>query len=146
MSFDNEIIFQTYDLTEMINNSEEVIEYLKYKKEVENNQEVTNLRKKLRQAKELFEETQRFGNFHPNYNEAKEMVDKVLAEINSNELIKKYKKAEDEINSLLYMVANILSESVSPSIKVPRSNNLLDDPFCTTGNCNTCGIKGSCAI
>lgn len=146
MNLDTEVIMSTYDLADMINQSEEVIEYLKNKKELEENPEVIKLKKQLSDARDFYEEAQRFGHFHPNFHEAKEKVDKVLAEINKNEIVKKYKKSEDNLNELLFLVSNTLASTVSPSIKVPRADNLMDDPFCTTGSCNTCGIKGSCAI
>lgn len=146
MNIDSEILLQTYNLADMLNQSQAAIDYLKYKSLVEEDVEVKRLKKNLRDAKLLYEETERFGKFHPDYNEAKIKIDKVLAEINSHELIKQFKRAEEELNQLFYSVSNTLAGSISKSIKVPRNDNLLDEPFCSTGSCTSCGLKGSCLI
>ncbi len=146
MNLDSEIILQTYDLAEMINSSKEVAEYLKYKKLLDNESEVLKLRRQLQKDKELYEETKRFGKFHPDYNQAQQRIDKTLEEINANQIIKKYKKAEEEVNRLLYEISKGLSESVSQSIIVQGNDDLLSEAICSTGTCSSCGLKGSCAI
>lgn len=146
MNIDSEILLQTYDLLDMINNSDELMTYFKYKGLVDEDEELKNLRKELRKANELYEETQRFGHFHPNYDDAKERIDKILIEINKNPNYNHYKKAEDELNDLFYLISNTLASSISTSIKVPKYNDLITGDSCSTGNCSSCGIKGSCSI
>lgn len=146
MNLDSEVILNTYELADLINQSNEVATYIKYKQEIETDEQIRKLRNELAKAKQLYEETERFGQYHPDFDKAKIKVDEVLSKINHHQLIKSYKKAENELNQLLYSVSSTLAGSISASIKVPRDNNLLDDPFCTTGSCNTCGIKDNCAI
>lgn len=146
MNLDAEVIINTYELADLINQSNEVAVYLKYKQEIETDEEIRKLKGELAKVKQLYEETERFGKYHPDFNEAKVKVDEVLNKINQHQLIKSYKQAEDKLNQLLYSISSTLAGSISSSIKVPRDNNVLDDPFCTTGSCNTCGIKDKCAI
>lgn len=146
MNLDSEVILNTYELADLINQSDEVAKYLKYKQEIATNQEINVLKNELDRVRQLYEETERFGKYHPDFNEAKLKVDEILNKINQHELIKSYKQAESDLNQLLYTVSSTLASTISASIKVPRDNNILDDPFCTTGSCNTCGIKDKCAI
>lgn len=146
MNLDSEVILNTYELADLINQSNEVTTYLKYKQEIDTDEEIRKLKNELAKAKQVYEETERFGQYHPDFNEVKLKVDDVLNKINQHELIKSYKKAENDLAQLLYSVSSTLAGSISSSIKVPRDNNVLDDPFCTTGSCNTCGIKDMCAI
>jgi len=146
MNLDTEVILNTYELAELINQSDEVAKYLEYKQEIATNQEISILRSELAKTKQLYEETERFGKYHPDFNEAKLKVDEILSKINQNGLIKSFKQAEEDLNQLLFTISSTLAGTISPSIKVPRDNNVLDDPFCTTGSCNTCGIKDKCAI
>jgi cell fate (sporulation/competence/biofilm development) regulator YlbF (YheA/YmcA/DUF963 family) len=59
------ILMQAYNLGDCINGSFEVADYLFWKTEVESSQEVQSVIKLLDKKKELFEECQRFGHFHP---------------------------------------------------------------------------------
>jgi len=146
MDIDTDIILQTYDLADMINQSEEVMEYQKYKIAMDNDPEVIQLKKRLAKEKDQFEEVQRFGHFHPSYHEVKDRVDLTLAAVANNETVKKYKQAEENLEELLYMVSETIAHSVSKSIKVPGKLDLGGSSSCSTGGCSSCSLGNSCAI
>jgi len=145
---DSEIMTETYELVDMIFQSEEMQDYLRYKEAVNQDHLVKDLKKRLAKSKELYDETSRFGEYHPDYQIAKEMVDEVLGEIDRNLLIKAYKQSEKAIEELLYMVSETIAHAISPMILVPKSEALIKDEglACTSGACNTCGLGSSCAI
>lgn len=66
-----QVLTGAYELGDMINQSAEVSDYLYWKQQVETTPEIQMGIRKLNAKKELFEETQRFGHFHPDYHAAK---------------------------------------------------------------------------
>lgn len=135
------LLTQAYEIGDLINSSTEVAEYLYWKQEVEQNQEVQNTVKKLERKQQLYEECQRFGHFHPDYHAAMEEVKKVEEELEQFEAVKQFKLAEEQLDDMLYEVSNTIATSVSESIKVP-SNKLLP----SGGGCSTGGsCSGKCS-
>ncbi|GBF12555.1 YlbF family regulator [Tepidibacillus sp. HK-1] len=146
MNLDTDVILQTYDLADMINRSKEVMEYLQYKQALEKDPEVIALKKKLQKEKESFAEVQRFGRFHPSYHEVKQRIDQVLTELDQLETVKQFKKAEENLDQLFYLISRTIAHSISKSIKVPRNGDALLGGSCSTGSCSSCGLSGVCAI
>lgn len=133
-----EVLTYAYELGDMINASVEVADYLYWKQAVENNPEIQALVKKLEAQKVLFEETERFGHFHPNYHEAKEKVMAVEAELEAFEEVKRFKLAEKNLDDMLINMSEKIAFSVSDTIKVP-SNNPLPKKGCGSGGGCQCG-------
>ncbi|MDN4067273.1 YlbF family regulator [Paenibacillus vini] len=131
-----ELLTNAYELGDMINQSAAVSEYLYWKRKVEEDADVQVLVKKLASKKELFEETQRFGHFHPNYHEAKDKVTEVEIELEQFEAVRRFKAAEKELDDLLHQMSETIAYAVSESIKVPSN-----DPNPKGGGC---GSGGSC--
>lgn len=131
-----ELLTNAYELGDMINQSAAVSEYLYWKRQVEEDADVQVLVKKLASKKELFEETQRFGHFHPNYHEAKDKVTEVEIELEKFEAVRRFKAAEKELDDLLHQMSETIAYAVSESIKVPSN-----DPNPKGGGC---GSGGSC--
>ncbi|TCS78238.1 YlbF family regulator [Tepidibacillus fermentans] len=148
MYLDNEIILETYQLIDMILQSEEMKDYLQYREAINRDVQVNELKEKLAKAKIEFEEYNRYGQYHPNYQEAKEKVEKILEEVNQNELVQKYKQAEHELDELLSLVGETLAHAISPTIMVSKNEPLIQDKgiSCTTGGCSGCSLGGSCVI
>ncbi len=146
MDIESTIIHQTYELADLINQSEEMEIYKKYQKLLDQDTQVMELKKNLNKAKILFDEAQRFGHFHPNYHEAKEKVEKVITELDQLPVVMNFKQAEEELDSLLYLVSKTIAHSVSPSILVPKDDGISSGSSCGVGSCNSCGISSSCAI
>ncbi|PAD80058.1 YlbF family regulator [Paenibacillus campinasensis] len=133
-----EVLTYAYELGDMINASVEVADYLYWKQAVQNDPEIQALVRKLEQKKELFEETQRFGHFHPNYHSAKEEVGAVEAELEAFEAVKRFKLAEKNLDDLLHTMSEKIAYSVSDSIKVP-GNDPLPKKGCGSGGGCQCG-------
>jgi len=126
------VLLQAYEVGEMINNSVETADYLYWKERMESNSDVQRLVKLFAKKKELLEETQRFGHYHPNYHEALEQVEAVQAQLDRIEEVRKFKEAEERLDDLLYAVSSLIAGSVSDTIKVP-SNKLLAEGGCSSG-------------
>ncbi|MNM73808.1 hypothetical protein D3C81_855500 [compost metagenome] len=137
-----ELLTYAYELGDMINNSAAVSDYLYWKRQVESDEEVRVLVKKLAAKKELFEETERFGHFHPNYHEAKDQVAQVESELEQFESVKRFKAAEKELDDILHQMSETIAYAVSDTIKVP-SNDPNPSGGCSSGGCGS-GGKCSC--
>ena len=66
------ILQKACEIGDMINASRELHEYLRWKEEVENDDEIQRLIKQFDRAKQKFKECERFGHFHPDYHRALE--------------------------------------------------------------------------
>jgi cell fate (sporulation/competence/biofilm development) regulator YlbF (YheA/YmcA/DUF963 family) len=132
-----ELLTRAYTLGEMIKQSAMADEYVYWKQKVEIDEDAKKLSKKLFQAKEKFAECERFGRFHPDFNEALDRVYAVQAEIDGLESVSRFKTAEREMDELLHEISFSVARAVSESIKVPDN-----DPNAKSGGC---GGGGSCS-
>lgn len=130
------LLLKAYELGDTIIASETVANYLHWQSEVAKNTEVKAIQREFQRAKELFEETQRFGRFHPNYHEAKDRVKAIEAKLNSIPCVQAFKQHEAELDELLHEVATTIARSVSDTIKVPSNEK---------GSLRGCGSGGSCS-
>jgi cell fate (sporulation/competence/biofilm development) regulator YlbF (YheA/YmcA/DUF963 family) len=138
------ILLQAYELGDWINGSVEVAEYLQAKYEMENDDSVKDIVRSFAAKKQLFEECERFGHFHPDYNSAMEQVQKVQEQMEQNQVWSRFNLAEQRLDDLLYTVSKTIAHSVSMTIKVP-SNAMQPDNGCSTGGCSTGGgCTGKC--
>lgn len=133
-------IFDSADgLVEMLADSEPVLNYLDWKDKLARDSEAQDIIRNFVQLRERYDEVQRFGKYHPDYKTViKQMMD-IKRELDLNNTIAGYKKAEDDLASLLNEISLSLARAVSPSIKVPTG-----DPFFDKGCGGGCGTGGPC--
>lgn len=134
------VLMKAYHLGDMINSSAEVADYLYWKDFLDQDPEVKALVKKLERKKELFDECQRFGHFHPDYHKALDEVKEIELELEKIESVVKFKASETKLDELLYEISTTIAYSVSDTIKVPSNNPLPSEGGCSTGG----SCSGSC--
>lgn len=134
------VLMDAYELGDMINSSAEVANYLYWKDSLDQDAEVKALVRKLDRKKELFEECQRFGHFHPDYHKALDEVKQIELELEKVESVIQFKAAETKLDELLYDISTTLAYAVSDKIKVPSNNPLPSEGGCSTGG----SCSGSC--
>jgi len=138
------ILMQAYELGDWINSSTIVAEYLYWKNEMEMDSEVKAMIRKFEAKKQLFEECERFGHFHPDYHTALEQVQAVQQQMASNLAWSRFKQCEESLDELLYAISKTIAYSVSTTIKVP-TNLVTADQGCSTGGCSSGGgCSGKC--
>ncbi|WP_423409935.1 YlbF family regulator [Heyndrickxia sp. MSNUG] len=89
--------------------------------------------------KDRYEEVQRFGKYHPDYKEVMGKIRIVKRDLDMDEVVAEFKKAENDLQGLLDEVSVIIGRSVSESVKVPTGN-----PFFESSCSGGCGSGGSC--
>lgn len=134
-----EVLTYAYELGDMINRSSEVTDYLYWKDKVEKDPDVQAMVKELQRKKELFDETQRFGHFHPNYHAAKDEVSEVERRLESFEAVSRFKAAEKSLDDLLHSMSETIAFSVSETIKVPSNDPNPKGGGCGSGGACSCG-------
>ncbi|MFF2876732.1 YlbF family regulator [Gottfriedia sp. NPDC057991] len=94
-------------------------------------------------TKDLYEDVQRFGKYHPDYKEIRKKMSEVKRELQLNDTIAAFKQAEDQVQLLLDETSYLMAQAVSPSVKVPAGNPFFVN---TGGGCSTggCGTGGKC--
>lgn len=136
------LLLCAYELGDWINQSAEVAEYLYWKSAVNEDDEVKQMSKRFAKAKELFAECERFGRFHPDYNEAKDKVKQIERELSEIESVRRFKFAEQVVDDMLYDVSLTIAGSVSDNIKVPGNEKAGGGGSCGSGGSCSCGSGG----
>ncbi|AIE59532.1 YlbF family regulator [Bacillus methanolicus] len=95
--------------------------------------------------KELYEEVQRFGKYHPDYKKVMGEIREAKRSMDLDENVYLFKKAENELQGLLDEIAVIIGHSVSKHIKVPTGNPFFDSLSGCSGGCGTGGSCGCSA-
>ena len=134
------LLLCAYELGDSINRSVEIADYLYWKDIVEKDEEVKAAQRRFFRAKELFEETQRFGRYHPDYHSARKKVKEIEKELAAIECVSKFKAAEQAVDMMLHDVALLIAQSVSDTIKVPGNEKALGG--CGNGGSCSCGSGG----
>lgn len=131
------VLLRAYDLGDLILASQEAARYWASREKLSADREAQELIGKLGRQKELFEECQRFGHFHPEYHRAMEAVKQVQEELDSLPSVQAFKAAEKLLDDLLYEISAIIAGAVSETVKVPSN-----DPLPRQGGCSS---GGSCS-
>ncbi|SER96899.1 Cell fate regulator YlbF, YheA/YmcA/DUF963 family (controls sporulation, competence, biofilm development) [Gracilibacillus ureilyticus] len=113
------------------------------KERMENDKEAQLLISKFNQMKDLYEEVERFGRYHPDYSTIMKEIRVAKREMDMHETIAAYKAAETQLQHLLDEVSQIVAYSVSDKVKVPKDGALLTDGGCGCGSGGGCGCKAS---
>jgi len=133
-----ELILEANELSRMINQSREVAQYLTAKKQMQEDPEAQRLLALFARKKTDFEEVQRFGKYHPDYDKVSAEVRQLKREIELLDTVQAFKRAEETLDSLLFQVGRMIADAVSDTIKVPSNNPFLE------AKASGCGTGGSC--
>lgn len=128
------VLENSEELGQMICHSTEVERYLHCKEQLNIDLSARALQQKLMRQKTLVEECERFGHFHPNYNQAIEAWQKLQDEMDQHPVIAAFREAEKVLDELLFEVSQTIAHSVSESIKVP--SHAIPVSGCASGKCN----------
>lgn len=141
-----EILDETDSLAEMIKKSDIMDSYQKAQEALNHNEEAQNLIKRFIHIKDHYDDVQRFGRYHPDYNQIMKDVRSEKRKMDMNEYVAAFKVAERELQRFLDEISEIVAQSVSENIIVPKDGLALTDGGCASGSCGTggsCGCQAS---
>lgn len=129
----------TDELTEMINQSEQMLNYIEKKQQLKKDQQSQTLLKAFEDKKEQYEDVQRFGRYHPDYRVITKETRLLKREVDMLDSVAQFKVAERELQMLLDDISEKIAHSVSKQIMVPRDGALFTDVGC--GHGGSCGCS-----
>ncbi|GAE24123.1 ComK regulator [Halalkalibacter wakoensis JCM 9140] len=135
-----ELIDEASELGQAVIQSDIYQEYIIAKKEMQDDLDAQKRIAKFNQLKEQYEEVQRFGRYHPDYDKVSTNIRQAKREVDLTETVSLFKKAERDLESLLNEICEIIAKSVSQTIKVPTGNPFFDNMSCSGG----CSSGGGC--
>ena len=129
----------TDELSEMINQSEQMLNYIEKKQQLKKDQQSQTLLKVFEDKKEQYEDVQRFGRYHPDYRVITKETRLLKREVDMLDSVAQFKVAERELQMLLDDISEKIAHSVSKQIMVPRDGALFTDVGC--GHGGSCGCS-----
>lgn len=133
-------------LAGMILQSETAENYCNCYKRLQQDEEAGRIIRSFMDIKDKYEDVQRFGKYHPDYREISRKMREIKRELDLNDKVADFKKAETELQSILDEVSIELGTAVSEHIKVPTGNPYFDGLSSCGGGCGSgggCGCKVS---
>ncbi|MCE4148234.1 YlbF family regulator, partial [Bacillus velezensis] len=113
-------------LAGMILQSETAENYRDCYKRLREDEEAGRIIRSFMSVKEQYEDVQRFGKYHPDYREISRKMREMKRELDLNDKVAEFKKAETELQSLLDEISIELGTAVSEHVKVPTGNPYFD--------------------
>lgn len=138
------ILDKAESLGEMIIQSEVMNRYKNAHHILYNDAVATELIRTFNSMKERYEEVERFGRYHPDYTKVMREVRSIKREMDMHPYVAEFKLKERELQRFLDDISELIAESVSDQIIVPREDSLYEQQMCTTGNCGS-GQACSCS-
>jgi len=130
------------ELSRMILQSEQAEQYRQAYHTVYDNKELADEIFAFARLKELYEEVQRFGKYHPDYKDVMKRIRVDKRKLDLNEQVAALRLAENEMQDLIDQVSFIIGRSVSEAVKIPSSNPF----FSSDSSCGgSCGTGGGCS-
>ncbi len=137
------ILEEVQDLNTMIRSSEQFANLQKAHLAVYSDEELVRKINDFQRMKDQYEDVQRFGKYHPDYQTIMKSVRAKKRELDVNDKISALRLAENDYQDLLDEIGLLIGKTVSDSIKVPVSNPFFQsESSCSSGGC---GSGGSCS-
>lgn len=136
-----DILDRSEQLGKMILASEDVKAYNRSRTALNKDPEAQQLIRDFQDIKSHYEDVQRFGRYHPDYNKIMKNVRATKRKMDMHDKVAEFKIAERNLQKLLDDVSEMFAGSVSEQIKAPKDGAALTDSGCSGG----CGSGGACS-
>ncbi|MFS0645059.1 YlbF family regulator [Siminovitchia sp. 179-K 8D1 HS] len=140
-----EIIEKAEMLGKMINATDIAEKYRFYYHKLHQDKTTKEKIEAFVKMKEIYEEVQRFGRFHPDYKQIMKKVRELKRDMDLDENVANFRKAENEIQSILDEISMLIGKAVSANIKVATGNPFFEAGSACGGGCGTGGGCGCSA-
>lgn len=134
-----DILDLTDELSEMIIDSEQMHDYIEKKVQLKHDREAQSLLNEFQRKKEVYEDVQRFGRYHPDYSRMTKEIRLMKREVDMLDPVAEFKIVERKLQALLDDISEKIAFSVSEKIMVPKDNALFKDVGC--GHGGSCGCS-----
>lgn len=134
-----DILDSSEQLGKMVMDSEVMESYKDAQRVLKQDNTAQQLIKAFIDIKDHYEDLQRFGRYHPDYNEIMKKVRTAKREMDMNDKVALFKIAERNLQKLLDEISQYVALSVSEEIKAPQDGSALSDSGCGCGSGGGCG-------
>ncbi|RLL45217.1 YlbF family regulator [Oceanobacillus piezotolerans] len=134
-----EILDHSEKLGKMVLESDVMEAYTQSKIALNQDEEAKKLIKAFNDMKSHYEDIQRFGRYHPDYNEIMKKVRYTKREMDMHEKVASFKIAERNLQKLLDEISQYVALSVSEQVKAPKDGAAFTDSGCGCGSGGACG-------
>lgn len=125
-------------LSETINGSHLVVNYLNSFEAMAIDKKVAEIRDDFLIAKNQFEQIEAYGKYAPDFKEKRRTVRKIKRQLDTNDLVSEFKYNETSLQNMLDYITFDIAKSISDEIKIDAGNPFFE--FAKRG----CG--GSCHV
>lgn len=129
----------TDELGQMVLHSDIMEDYHQKKLTLEQDEEAQRLIKAFLNIKDHYDDIQRFGKYHPDYQSIMKDVRQTKRAMDMHDTVAEFKIAERNLQNLLDEISEYIAGSVSLEIKVPKEGAALSDSGCGCGSGGSCG-------
>jgi cell fate (sporulation/competence/biofilm development) regulator YlbF (YheA/YmcA/DUF963 family) len=135
------LLEQAEDLGKIILQSDVAEQYRVCLYKLKNNEAAQRKIRDFVSIKELYEDAERFGKYHPDYKRVMKQVRESKRDMDLDPVVAEFRVAENNLQSLLDEISVYLGGAVSKQIKVPTGNPFFE----TSSGCSgSCGSGGGC--
>ncbi|MDC3412809.1 YlbF family regulator [Aquibacillus sp. 3ASR75-11] len=139
-----DILDQSEEIGRIILQSDVMEAYQRAKSDLYQDKEAQHLISVFQRTKEQYEDVERFGRYHPDYNTIMKQIRTTKRDMDMNDKVAAYKIAERNLQKLLDEVSQHVAFSVSAQIKVPKDGAALTEGGCGCGSGSSgCGCRAS---
>lgn len=131
-----EIEDQVEQLLNSLMNSQIFDSYLMKKQEVNQNQEVLEIRADFSQKKEAFNQISAYGNYAPDYREKQRSLRKAKRVLDLHPTVAEFRVAETDLQGILDEIGIKIARSISDEIKVETGNPFFESKSSCGGKCH----------
>lgn len=133
------ILDDSEQLGQMVLQSDVMKDYQKKKATLDQDEVAQQLIKAFTNIKEHYDDIQRFGRYHPDYQEIMKKVRSTKRALDMHDSVAEFKIAERNLQTLLDDISEHIAFSVSDQIKAPKDGAALSDSSCGCGSGGGCG-------
>lgn len=135
-----ELLEYAEELAQMVFESDILEQYQICLYKMQSNKETQEKINRFVNLKELYEEVQRFGKYHPDYKRVMSQIREYKRDMDLDPHVAEFKLAENDLQNLLDEISMQVGGAVSKHIKVPIGNPFFHSDSHGAG----CGGGGSC--
>jgi cell fate (sporulation/competence/biofilm development) regulator YlbF (YheA/YmcA/DUF963 family) len=134
-----DILDRSEALGKMVMQSEVMEAYQASRRRMAEDEEAQKLIQAFINIKDQYEDVQRFGRYHPDFNTIMKEVRMKKRAMDMHEKVAKFKVAERNLQKLLDEISQYVAHSVSEQVKAPMDGAALSDGGCGCGSGGGCG-------
>lgn len=131
-----ELLDHSEYLAKMILKSDIADEYRVCLYNLQTNKETQRKIHQFVSLKDLYEDVQRFGKYHPDYKSVMTQIRAAKREMDLDDIVAAFKLAENDLQGILDEISCLIGGAVSDQIKVPTGNPFFETASgCSSGGC-----------